>query len=103
MTENPVAAANARTMWKRETPPIAAISSSVNAPARWLSIYQSAFWAGFITSSFRSKPSHHDRQHHALFGPRIRLRHHRQDRGGLLQQDQYRRRHQRPQARLHFL
>src|ERR1700757_2801989 len=48
MTEKPVAAANARTMWKRETPATPAISSSVNSLAKWLSIYQSAFWAGFI-------------------------------------------------------
>ena len=39
----------------------AAISSSVNAPARWLSINQSAFWAGFIDGSFPSKRPHHDR------------------------------------------
>src|SRR6059058_2343090 len=70
MTENPVAAANARTMWKRETPPIAAISSSVNVPARWLSIYQSAFWAGFIGHCFRSKRSHHDRLPRASFDRR---------------------------------
>src|SRR3984893_3530390 len=67
MTDNPVAAANARTMWKRETPPIAAISSRVNASARWLSINQSAFWAGFMDDSLHSKLEHHDRFARASF------------------------------------
>src|ERR1700687_85685 len=67
MTDNPVAAANARTMWKRETPPIAAISSRVNASPRWLSINQSAFWAGFMDDSLRSKLEHHDRFARASF------------------------------------
>src|SRR5664279_1804866 len=61
MTDNPVAAANDRTMWKRETPPIAAISARVNAQARWLSTNQSAFWAGFMDHSLHSKQAHHDR------------------------------------------
>jgi hypothetical protein len=61
MTDNPVAAANDRTMWKRETPPIAATSSSVSGSARWLSINQSAFWAGFINDGLRSKHAHGDR------------------------------------------
>src|SRR5260370_2568189 len=60
MTDSPVAAANARTMWKREIPPIAEISSRVNSSARWLSIYQSAFWAGFMDHSLHSKPAHYD-------------------------------------------
>src|SRR6202789_45810 len=67
MTDNPVAAANARTMWKRETPPIAAISSRVNGSARWPSINQSAFWAGFMDHSLRSKQAHHDRFASASF------------------------------------
>src|ERR1700730_17127241 len=67
MTDNPVAAANARTMWKRETPPTAAISSRVNASARWLSINQSAFWAGFMDDSLHSKLEHHDRFARASF------------------------------------
>src|ERR1700722_637503 len=61
MTDNPVAAANARTIWKRETPPIAATSSRVSASARWLSINQSAFWAGFMNNGFRSKHAQCDR------------------------------------------
>src|ERR1700749_5030216 len=61
MTDSPVAAANARTMWKRETPPIAATSSRVNSSARWLSINQSAFWAGVMNNGFRSKPAQYDR------------------------------------------
>src|SRR5260370_3090796 len=48
MTENPVAAANARTMWKSEMPATPAISSRVSCWARWLSINQSARWAGFM-------------------------------------------------------
>jgi hypothetical protein len=67
MTGNPVADANARTMWKRETPPIAAISSSVSGPARWLSMYQSAFWAGFMADSFPSKRRHLERLRRASF------------------------------------
>src|SRR6201999_4413756 len=35
-------------MWKRETPATFEISSSVSGSARWLSICQSAFCAGFI-------------------------------------------------------
>src|SRR4051812_29168303 len=42
-------------MWKRETPAIEATSSRVSAVARWLSIYHSAFCAGFIGDGFRSK------------------------------------------------
>src|SRR5664280_156765 len=61
MTDSPVAAANARTMWKREITPIAAIPSRVNSSARWLSINQSAFWAGYMDSSLDSKRRHHDR------------------------------------------
>lgn len=34
MTEYPAADANARTMWKRETPAIVATSSSVSGAAR---------------------------------------------------------------------
>src|ERR1700729_4369174 len=67
MTDSPVAAANARTMWKRETPPIAATSSRVNSSARWLSINQSAFWAGFMDNGFRSKPAQYDQFAHAPF------------------------------------
>src|ERR1700730_5863556 len=59
MTDSPVAAANARTMWKREIPPTPAISSRVSSPARWLSINQSAFWAGFMDQSLHSKRRHH--------------------------------------------
>src|SRR4051812_33435797 len=70
MTDNPVAAANARTRWKRETPAIAAISSRLNGPARWLSIYQSAFWAGFIADGFPSKHPHHARLPRASFDSR---------------------------------
>ena len=44
-----------------------------------------------------------DRQHHALQRPCLRLRRDRQDRRGLLQEDQRRRRHQRPQDQLHQL
>src|SRR6266566_529309 len=61
MTDSPVAAANARTMWKREIPATPAISSRERLPARWLSINQSAFWAGFMDLSLRSKPLHYDR------------------------------------------
>src|SRR3982074_3502670 len=57
-------------MWKRETPPIAAISSSVSAFARWLSIYQSALWAGFMDNNFRSKHPHHVRSARASFDRR---------------------------------
>src|SRR5436305_10525663 len=60
MTDKPVAAAKARTMWKRDIPAMAATSSSVSSPARWLSINQSAFSAGFISSSPHSKPLHYD-------------------------------------------
>src|SRR6266851_514208 len=60
MTDSPVAAPNARTMWKREIPPTPAISSRVNASARWLSINQSAFWAGFMDDGLCSKLAHHD-------------------------------------------
>src|SRR5712664_699378 len=67
MTDSPVAAANARTMWKREIPPIAEISSRVNSPARWLSIYQSAFWAGFMDHGLHSKRTHHHRFARASF------------------------------------
>src|SRR5665213_1005148 len=67
MTGSPVAAANARTRWKRETPPIAAISSRLKASARWLSINQSAFWAGFMDNSLGSKHRHHDRFARAAF------------------------------------
>src|SRR5882724_345270 len=67
MTDSPVAAPNARTMWKREIPPTPAISSRVNASARWLSINQSAFWAGFMDSGLHSKPAHHDRFARASF------------------------------------
>src|ERR1700694_3416358 len=67
MTDSPVAAANARTMWKREIPPTPAISSRVNSSARWLSIYQSAFWAGFMDHGLHSKRPHHDRFAHASF------------------------------------
>src|ERR1700730_11088760 len=67
MTGNPVAAANARTIWKRETPPTPAISSSVNGCARWLSIYQSAFWAGFMDNGPHSKRPHHARLPRASF------------------------------------
>src|SRR4030081_3191409 len=61
MTDSPVAAANARTMWKREIPPIAEMPSRVNSSARWLSINQSAFWAGFMDNGLRPKHPHHDR------------------------------------------
>src|ERR1700694_13091 len=61
MTDSPVAAANARTMCQREIPPIVAISSRVNSLARWLSINQSAFWAGFMDDGLHSKRAHHDR------------------------------------------
>ena len=44
-----------------------------------------------------------DRQHHALQRTRFRLRRDRQDRRGLLQEDQRRGRHQRPQDQLHQL
>src|SRR5712692_9833392 len=67
MTDSPVAAPNARTMWKREIPPTPAISSRVNASARWLSINQSAFWAGFMDDSLHSKLEHHDRFARASF------------------------------------
>src|SRR6266542_2812492 len=67
MTENPVAAANARTRWKRETPATPATSSSVSGPARWLSMYQSAFWAGFMTDSFPTKRSDYDRLRRVSF------------------------------------
>ncbi|MGY4434435.1 hypothetical protein ACVWWO_006912 [Bradyrhizobium sp. F1.13.1] len=57
ITGRPVAAANARTMWNRDTPDIAAISSSVIGSARWLSTYQSARWAGFMAFlSFEARP-----------------------------------------------
>src|ERR1700726_487479 len=61
MTDNPVAAANARTMWKREIPATPAISSRVKASARWLSMNQSAFWAGFMDDGLHSKRAHHGR------------------------------------------
>src|SRR3982074_3461376 len=48
-------------MWKREIPATPEISSRVNASARWLSINQSAFWAGFMDDSLCSKPLHYDR------------------------------------------
>src|ERR1700731_2164217 len=67
MTDNPVAAANDLTMWKRETPPIAATSSRVNGSARWLSINQSAFWAGFMDHSLHPKQAHHERFASASF------------------------------------
>src|ERR1700682_3272485 len=67
MTDSPVAVANARTMWKREIPPTPAISSRVNSSARWLSIYQSAFWAGFMDHGLHSKRPHHDRFARAAF------------------------------------
>src|ERR1700754_1828662 len=51
-------------MWKRETPATPAMSSSVNGPSRWLSIYQSAFWAGFMTNSFPAK-----RRQYGRFSP----------------------------------
>jgi hypothetical protein len=35
-------------MWKRETPPIAGDLVERQRSARWLSMYQSAFWAGFM-------------------------------------------------------
>src|SRR6266702_3994472 len=67
MTDSPVAAANARTMWKREIPTTPAISSRVSSPARWLSINQSAFWAGFMDLGLHSKPAHYDRLPRAAF------------------------------------
>src|SRR5258708_7754784 len=67
MTDSTVAAANARTMWKRETPPTPAISSRVNSSARWLSINQSAFWAGFMGHGLHSKRPHHNRFARASF------------------------------------
>ena len=45
-------------------------SSSVNGPARWLSMYQSAFWAGFIGDGFLSKRPHHERLPRAAFDRR---------------------------------
>src|SRR6266702_589614 len=60
MTDSPVAAPNARTMWKREIPPTPAISSRVNASARSFSINQSAFWAGFMDDSLCSTLAHDD-------------------------------------------
>ena len=41
-------------------------SSSVSGSARWLSMYQSAFWAGFMTDSFPAKQPHYDADAHAL-------------------------------------
>src|SRR5947199_6004084 len=67
MTDSPVAAANARTMWKREIPATPAISSRVSSSARWLSINQSAFWAGFMDHGLHSKPAHYDRLPRAPF------------------------------------
>src|SRR5260221_12271277 len=54
-------------MWKREIPATPAISSRVSASARWLSINQSAFWAGFMDHSLHSKPAHYDRLPRASF------------------------------------
>src|SRR5712671_4276097 len=67
MTENPVAAANARTIWKREMPATPAISSRVNASARWLSINQSAFWAGFMDDGLHWKRAQYERFARAWF------------------------------------
>src|SRR6266576_2442782 len=67
MTDSPVAAANARTMWKREIPAAPAISSRVSWSARWLSINQSAFWAGFMDHGLHPKPAHYDRLPGAAF------------------------------------
>src|SRR5258708_891712 len=67
MTDSPVAAANARTMWKREIPATPAISSRVSWSARWLSMNQSAFWAGFMDHGLHSKPAHYDRLPRAAF------------------------------------
>src|SRR5258708_6175018 len=41
-------------------PAIAATSSRVNASARWLSINQSAFWAGFMDGSPHSKRPYYE-------------------------------------------
>src|SRR5258706_15853620 len=67
MTDSPVAAANARTMWKREIPATPAISSRVSSSARWLSMNQSAFWAGFMDHGLHSKPAHYDSLPRAAF------------------------------------
>src|ERR1700730_2823953 len=67
MTDSPVAAANARTMWKREIPATPAISSRVNSSARWLSINQSAFWAGFMDDGLHWKRTQYERFARASF------------------------------------
>jgi hypothetical protein len=54
-------------MWKREIPATPAIWSRVSSSARWLSINQSAFWAGFIDHGLHSKPAHYDRLPRAAF------------------------------------
>src|SRR5664279_1147172 len=74
MTDSPVAAPNARTMWKREIPPTPAISSSVSGLARWLSINQSAFWAGFMHLGLHSKRRHCDPSARAAFDSPCSLR-----------------------------
>ena len=51
----------------------------------------------------RQRYRNQDRQHHALFGARLGLWDHRQDRRRLFQEDQRRGRHQRPQDQLHQL
>ena len=51
----------------------------------------------------RDRYRNQDRQHHALQRTRLRLWHDRQDRRSLLQDDQRRGRHQRPQDQLHQL
>ena len=54
-------------MWKRETPATPRSRRGSTRSARWLSINQSAFWAGFMDDGFRSKPVHHDRFARAAF------------------------------------
>jgi hypothetical protein len=47
-------------MWKREIPAMDETSSRVNASARWVSINQSAFWAGFMDDDPHSKRPDYD-------------------------------------------
>src|SRR3954454_12858837 len=57
-----------RTMWNRDTPDTAAISSSVIGSARWLSTYQSARWAGFMAFLVRSATMMHGSPQGCLIG-----------------------------------
>jgi len=52
MTENPVAAANARHQMEARDTGDAGDLVEAQGPARWLSTYQSAFWAGFMDDRF---------------------------------------------------